>query len=148
MQAEKWIRGELMPKVKLSDMPAKVRLATRLLYLVVGIGIARTAMTVLRHADVRSPDFLIATKLLTVAASIYLIYQIGKGKNWARWSLIVIFVISIPLTILPAFETVSHNTAHTLLGFVQVGLYVAGLLLVFHRDVSGWFNGKGSPTDP
>lgn len=130
-----------------SAIPAKVALAVKMLYVVVGIGVIRTVMTVMRHIDVRSPDFLITTKLLTYAFSVYLIYQIGKGKNWARWTLVGIFVVNIPLTILPAFESLSHTPIHTLLGFVQIGLYVYGLMLVFSKDAAGWFGVQGGRTE-
>ena len=128
---------------RMSATPAKVALAVKMLYVVVGIGVIRTIMTVVRHMDVRSPDFLIMTKLLTYAFSVYLIYQISKGKNWARWALVVIFVVSIPLTILPAFDSFSHNPIHNLLGFVQIGLYVYGLVLLFQKDAAGWFAAQG-----
>ena len=87
----------------------KVVLATNMLYLVVGIGVIRTIFTIFRHIDVRSPISLILTKLIIYGFSIYLIIQISKCKNWARWLLVVILTISIPLTILPAFGQVSHN---------------------------------------
>jgi len=128
---------------RISATPAKVALAVKMLYVVVGIGVIRTIMTVMRHIDVRSPDVLILTKLLTYAFSVYLIYQISKGKNWARWTLVAIFVVNIPLAILPAFESLSHSPIHTLLGFVQIGLYVYGLVLLFQKDVAGWFAAQG-----
>ena len=128
-----------MPTKELPERPAKVVLAVKMFYLVVGIGIIRTAMTVIRHADVRSPYFLIVTKLFVFAASLFLIYQIGKAKNWTRWSLVVILGISIPLTILPAFESISHNPVHTLLAFLQVALYIVALVFLFHGSSSGWF---------
>jgi len=128
-----------MPTFKLSERPAKIVLAVRILYLVVGIGIIRTAMTVMRHAEVRSPDFLIIAKILIYAASLFLIYQVSKGKNWARWSLVVILSISIFLLFLPAVDAFSHNPVHTLLVFLQYTLYIVALLLLFHRKSSGWF---------
>jgi predicted MFS family arabinose efflux permease len=87
---------------ELSERPPKVVLAIKLLYLVVGIGMIRAVMTVLRHADVRSPYFFILTKLFIYTGSLFLIYQLGKCKNWAKVSLVVILAVSIPLTILPA----------------------------------------------
>lgn len=128
----------------LSARPAKVALAIKMLYVVIGIGVIRAAMTVMRHIDVRSPDFMIMSKAAIYAFSLYLVYQIGKGKNWARWTLVAIFVVHVPLTILPAFESLSHNLVHTMLGFVQLGLYVYTLMLLFHRDVSGWFGDRGN----
>ena len=125
--------------IEVPTRPAKVGLAIKTLYLVVGIGILRTAITVIRHADVRSPHFLISIKVVLFAVSLFLIYQVGKGRNWARWSLVAIFVISIPLTILPAFESYSVVPVYTLLGFLQLGLYVFALVLMFHAGSSEWF---------
>lgn len=124
----------------LSERPPKVVLAIKLLYLVVGIGIVRTVMTVMRHADVRSPNLLIFTKLFIYVGSLFLIYQLGKGKNWARLSLAGLFAVSIPLTILPAFESISHNPIHTSLGFLQLALYIVGLVFLFHKNSSNWFD--------
>lgn len=124
---------------ELLDKPAKVILAAKMLYLVVAIGIIRTSMTVIRHAEVRSPDFLIFMKLLIYTVSLFLIYQMSKGKDWARWSLVVIFASSIPLIVLPAFAAMSHNPVHTILGFLQLGLYTVALLFLFQGNSSRWF---------
>ena len=134
-----------MAPIELSDRPVKVVLAARMLYLVIGIGIIRTVITVMRHADVRSPHFLIITKLLIYAASLFLIYQIGKGRNWARWSIVAILFISILLLFLPSFESFSHNPVHTLLVFLQYTLYIIALLFLFHRSSSGWFGAENIP---
>ena len=123
----------------------KVVLAVRMLYLVVGIGVIRTTMTVFRHIDVRSPYFLIITKLIIYAASIYLIQQIVKGKNWARWSLVVILTISIPLTILPAFGQFSHNPIYAVLFFMQLVLYMVALVFLFQESSSEYFKSEKAP---
>ena len=129
-----------MPTQALSERPPKVSLAVKFFYVIVGIGIIRAAMTIIRHADVRSPYFLIITKLIIYAGSLYLIHQLSKGRNWARWSMVVIFIISIPLTILPAFASFSHNPVHAALGFVQLALYITGLAFLFHGSSSSWFD--------
>ena len=131
-----------MPTKALSERPLKVAHAVKIFYLVVGLGIIRAVMTIIRHADVRSPYFLIYTKLIIYAGSLYVIYQLSKGRNWARWMLVVIFIISIPLVILPAFESFSHNPVDTLLGFIQTALYIIGLVFIFHRSSSNWFGAE------
>lgn len=136
-----------MPTKKLPKKPRKVGLATKILYLIVSIGIIRTIITVIRHIEVRSPYFLISTKLLFYLVSWVLIYQTSKGRNWARWSLVAILIIHIPLTILPAFESISHNLFHTLLGFLQLGLYILALVLLFHKSSSDWFAPDKIPYD-
>jgi uncharacterized membrane protein len=131
-----------MPTQALSERPPKVALAVKFFYVIVGLGIVRAAMTIILHADVRSPYFLIFTKLIIYAVSLYVIYQLNKGRNWARWGLVGIFVIAIPLTILPGFGSFSHNPVHASLGFVQLALYIIGLVFIFHRSSSNWFGAE------
>jgi uncharacterized membrane protein YjdF len=131
-----------MPTKALSERPLKVTLAVKFFYLVVGLGIIRAVVTIIRHADVRSPHFLIYTKLIIYAGSLYLIYQLNKGRNWARWLLGVIFIIAIPLVILPAFASYSHNPVDALLAFIQTALYIIGLVFLFHRSSSSWFGAE------
>jgi len=134
-----------MSTEELLERPAKVVTAVRMLYLLIVIGIIRTAMTVMRHADVRSPHTLIVTKLLIYAVTVFLIYQISKGKNWARWLLLAIATIALPLSILPTFDAISHNPVHTLLGFLQLGLYIIAMVFLFQQSSSDWF-GAGKVT--
>ena len=134
-----------MPIKELSQKPEKIVAAVKLLYLVVAIGIIRTSMTVIRHVDVRSPHILIISKMLIYAASVFLIYQVSKGKNWARWLLLAIMAIAFPLSVLPAFDAIFHNPVHTLLGFLQLALYIVAMIFLFHRSSTQWFGpGKGS----
>ena len=127
-----------MPIKELSQKPEKVVAAVKLLYLVVAIGIIRTSMTVIRHVDVRSPHLLIISKMLIYAASVFLIYQVSKGKNWARWLLLAIIAIAFPLSVLPAFDAIFHNPIHTLLGFLQLALCIVAMIFLFHRSSTQW----------
>ena len=126
----------------LLEKPAKVVLAIRILYLIVALGIIRLTFSVVRHIDVRSPDFLILTKVLVYSVSIFLIYQVGKRKNWARWSLLAVLAAGIPLIILPAFGAISHNPVYATLAILQLGLFVVALVLLFHESSSTWFSAK------
>jgi hypothetical protein len=136
----------MMSIKELSQKPEKVVAAVKLLYLVVAIGIIRTSMTVIRHVDVRSPHLLIITKMLIYAASVFLIYQVSKGKNWARWLLLAIIAIAFPLSVLPTFDALFHNPIHTLLGFLQLALYIVAMIFLFHRSSSQWL-GAGKSSD-
>ena len=129
----------MMPTAPL-EKPAAVVAAVRILYLVIAIGTGRVVLAVIRHADVRSPGFLTLTKLLFYGACIFLVYQLGKGKNWARWGLAALLVLNIPLTVLPAFEGISHSALNTSLVLLQLGLYIAAMVLVFREPSSTWFD--------
>jgi len=135
----------MMSIKELSQKPEKVVAAVKLLYLVVAIGIIRTSMTVIRHVDVRSPHLLIFSKMLIYAVSVFLIYQVSKGKNWARWLLLAIIAIAFPLSVLPTFDALFHNPIHTLLGFLQLVLYIVAMIFLFHRSSTQWLGAsKGS----
>ena len=136
---------DLMPKEDSWQKPAEAVLAAKMLYLVVVVGITRTVMTVVRHVDVRSPYFLMSVKLSIYVISVFVIYQLSKGKNWARWSLVAIFTICIPLAILPIFDSFSHSPVHSLLGLLQLALFVYSFVLLFCKKASTWFKQeKGS----
>jgi hypothetical protein len=122
--------------------PKNVVLAIRLFYLVIGIGFVRLIITVIRHWGIRTPHFLISMKLIIWLVALFLIYQVRKGRNWARWSMVAIFVISIPLGILPGISSLTHNPVPNLLGLVQVPLYVWATLLLFQATSNAWFKGK------
>ena len=124
--------------------PAKIRTAVALMYVVVILGIARTTMTVMRHLDVRTPDLYIISKGLIYVASIFLIYRISKGRNWARWALLVILAIAIPLGVLPTFDSIEHNPIHALLGFVQLTGFVVAVFLLFQPQSTNWFKSGSS----
>ncbi len=128
-----------MPTKTIMEKPSKVVLAVKLFYLIVGIGLIRTVMTIIRHADVRTPYFLIFIKLIFYTISVYLIHQIGKGKNWARFSMVIIFIAAIPLSILPTFTSFSQYPVQTTLSYIQIVLYVIGLVFLFHGSASKWF---------
>jgi hypothetical protein len=128
-----------MPKEDLWQKSDEVVLAAKMLYLVVVVGITRTVMTVVRHVDVRSPYFLISVKLCIYVISIFVIYQLSKGKNWARWTLLAIFTLCIPLVILPIFGSFSHSPFNSLLGLLQLALFVYSFVLIFCKKSSAWF---------
>ncbi|NOR22923.1 MAG: hypothetical protein GQ542_00770 [Desulforhopalus sp.] len=130
-----------MSAQELSGRPSKVGLAVKMFYFVVVLGVLRTAFTVVRHLEVRSPDFMIITKFISYALSLYLIYLVGKGKNWARWLLVIIFIGCIPVTILPFFELIPENLVSSILGLGQLVLYSTGLVLLFHQSSRQWFDG-------
>jgi hypothetical protein len=71
--------------------------------------------------------------------SVFVIYQLSKGKNWARWSLMAIFIVCIPLVILPIFDSFSHSPVNSLLGLLQLVLFSYSFVLLFCKKSSACF---------
>ncbi|MCD6273381.1 MAG: hypothetical protein J7K30_11210 [Deltaproteobacteria bacterium] len=128
-----------------NKIPGKVVLAIRLFYLIIGISLVRLVITVIRHWDIRTPDFIILSKIFIWSVSLFLLYQVSKGRNWARWTMVAILAICLPLTILPMISSLTHNPIPGLLGLFQVLLYVWALLLLFQATSNVWFKKKYTP---
>lgn len=122
--------------------PAQVTAAVVLMYAVVALGILRTGMTVMRHLDVRTPYFFIGVKAFLYLLSIFLIYNIGKGRNWAKWTLMAILVAAIPLGVLPTIDSFAHNPAHASLGFAQLAAWIVAAVLLFQQPSSDWLKSR------
>jgi hypothetical protein len=125
-----------------NNTPEKVILAAKLFYIVIGMGFVRMVITVVRHWDVRTPDVFILSKLVLWSVSLFFVYQVSKGKNWARWIMVVMFIIAIPMAILPRISSLSHTLIPNLLGLVQVFLYVWAIVLLFQATSNAWFKEK------
>jgi hypothetical protein len=126
------------------NKPATVKLAVFLMYAVVAVGFLRTGMTIGRHLDVRTPYMYLGSKTLVYAVSVFLIYQISKGHNWARWTLMVILAVAIPLGVLPTIDSIEHSPLHAQLGFAQLGAFIFAALLLLMPPSSKWLKSKES----
>jgi hypothetical protein len=119
--------------------PEKVSQAIKLLYGVLGISILRLVWTVVSHIDVRSPAMTILSSIMVYTVFIFLLYHLGRRKNWARIGIALIFAISIPLAIMPMFQSITHSVVVNGLGLIALVIYVVALLWLFQQDSSNWF---------
>ena len=124
--------------------PAMVSLSIFLMYAVVAVGFLRTGMTVGRHLDVRTPYMYLGSKTLVYVVSVFLIYQISKGHNWARWTLMVVLAVAVPLGVLPTLDSLEHSPLHAQLGFAQLGAFILAALLLLMPPSSKWLKSRKS----
>ena len=124
------------------DRPSQVTLAIKLCVAVIAIGIVQLAMLVVRHFEVRSPGTLISGQLATYAFSVFLLYRLAQGRNWARWLLVALLAVAIPLRVLPILQSISHYPVYSALEVAQVGLYIGALVLLLKKSSSEWFTRK------
>jgi len=132
------------PENQKLEKPAMVSLSIVLMYAVVAVGFLRTGMTVGRHLDVRTPYMYLGSKALVYVVSVFLIYQISKGHNWARWTLMTILAISIPLGVLPTLDSMAHSPLHAQLGFAQLGAFIFAAFLLLLPPSSRWLKSTNS----
>lgn len=129
--------------------PQKVDTAVKLLYASLGLGIISSVLFPPGLDEVSSFGsalndslFIFFTAGLTFGLTWLLIYMIGKGKNWARITFLVFFIIGIPLSIVtfPLFLLLSYTPVIDVsLFLVQTGMDLVALVFLFQEESSAWF---------
>ena len=130
------------PEKQGMQKPLTIKLSVFLMYSVVAIGFLRTGMTIGRHLDVRTPYMYLGSKALVYALSVFLIYQVSKGHNWARWILMVLLAVSVPLGVLPTSDSLQHSPLHAQLGFGQLAVFILAAILLLLPPSSRWLNSR------
>ena len=130
--------------------PSKVAAAVTLMYASIVIWIIRCILItpyLLERRLMVSP-FIIMSFILAIL--LFFTYMTGKGKNWARITILAIFILRILFSIVYfcvpesrsiIMELFSDHPPSSVIGLLEFCLNFAGLLLLFQRDSSTWFRG-------
>ena len=124
------------------ERPKKVQNAVTILYVTLGIGIVRAVMEASANAEMAGVGFLMFVTLVVFAVMVFLIAMIGRGRNWARITLLVFFLLGLPLSILPLIRSFTNSPISGVLGLVQVILQIVAIVFLFQQEASAWFKPK------
>lgn len=119
--------------------PEKVGTAVKLLYITLGIGVLRSIMEASMQAQMASPAFVMFITFFVLGIMWLFIYLIGKGRNWARITFLVLFIIGIPFSVLPLLQSLAANPISGLLGIGQTVIQIIALVFLFQKPSSDWF---------
>lgn len=128
------------------ERPKKVQNAVTILYVTLGIGIVRAVMEASANAEMAGVGFLMFVTLVVFAVMVFLIAMIGRGRNWARITLLVFFLLGLPLSILPLIRSFTNSPISGVLGLVQVILQIVAIVFLFQQEASAWFKPKPAAT--
>jgi hypothetical protein len=122
-----------------SNKPMSIARAIALLWLSIGLGLVKIPLDLAHLRTLASIEFTVIVIVLTMAVIAFLILKISRGRNWARITFLVLFVIGV----LPAVPLVHAEFSRSIiLGMVstlQIGFQVYALFLVFTKPGSSWF---------
>ena len=119
--------------------PPRVGTAVILLYITFGIGVLRSIMDASMYAEMASPAFVMLIMFFVLGIMWFFIFMIGKGRNWARITLLVLFIIGIPFIGLLQWQSSVANPISGLLGIAQIIMLIVALVFLFQKPSSDWF---------
>ncbi len=93
------------PTTQPSQKPAAVSTAIKLLYTTLVIGALRSALEWSHLTRVASPGFVLFVMLFTFALLVWLIDKVNRGRNWARITCLVFFILGVPMSILHLLQS-------------------------------------------
>jgi hypothetical protein len=114
--------------------PEKVGTAVKLLYINLGIGVLSGIMEALMHA----PMTLVFVTVI-LGTMWLLTYMIGKGRNWARITFLVMFIIGLPISVPFLLLSFAENLISALLGIGQTTIQIIAMVFLFQKPSSDWF---------
>ena len=118
--------------------PKKVSAAVILLWISLVLGSIRAIIEIMPTETMEALiGSIIAITLVTIVA--ILIYMIGKGKNWARITFLVLFIIGIALNIPALAISLFTNPILFVLRLGEITLTGIALVLLFQDVSSNWF---------
>jgi len=120
--------------------PANVGTAVKLLYITLGIRVVWIIMAASRTAQMASPDYVMfIPRFFGLGIMWFFIYMIGKGRNWARITFLMLFIIGILFYILPLLQSLAVNPISGSLGIGQTVIQIIALVFLFQKPSSIWF---------
>ena len=136
--------------------PERVETAVILLYGTLAMGVLRvvlesstsrqTYQSLFKLGDQVAPVprpiwvvLFVGIAALVIIWGTFLISMIAKGRNWARITFLVLFILGVPLSISPLLKSLATNPVSGLLGLVQAALQLIALVLLFQKTSSAWF---------
>ena len=128
-----------MSTIPPKQKPTSISTAIKLLYATLVIGALRSMLEWSRQTQAASPFFVLFVMLSTLAIIAWLIYKMDRGRNWARITFLIFFILGVPLSVLPLIQSLSYSPISGMLGLLQIVLQTVALFMLFGRNARPWF---------
>lgn len=119
--------------------PQSVATAVNLLWASLAVGLVKMLMDLSNLSAVAPAAFTNVVLVFTFTLITFLIFKISAGRNWARITFLVMFVIGMLPRLPLMLGEFSRAPVVGALSVAQVGLQVYALFLLFTQPGSVWF---------
>lgn len=128
-----------METVPALHKPQAVVTAVNLLWASLAVGLVKMLMDFSNLSAVAPAAFTNFVLFFTFALIGFLIFKISAGRNWARITFLVMFIIGVLPTLPIVLGEFSRSAVVGALSVAQIGLQVYALFLLFTQPGSSWF---------
>jgi hypothetical protein len=128
-----------MDAVTQRQAPREVKLATSLLWISLAAGIVNLVLQFDYLKTQASPGFIAGVGIVTIAVTAVLIYFIAAGRNWARITFLLLFLVGFVPGIPQLLATFDRSMFIGLVSLAQWLLQLVGMYLVFFGPGRQWF---------
>ena len=122
-----------------AQKPQSVVAAINLLWASLAVGLVKMLMDFSNLSAVAPAAFTNFILIFTFALIGFLIFKISAGRNWARITFLVMFIIGVLPTLPIVLGEFSRSAVVGALSVAQIGLQVYALFLLFTQPGSSWF---------
>ena len=133
----------------LSEIPKKIKQAAKLVYLSLLVGLIKSVLyETLTTQNMLSDPKSLTIGIITILLIGFLGYMIGQGKNWAKITFLVLFIIGMigyPFIVLNEFQT---SSVIGVVSIVQMLIQLYVLIILFRGEPKEWFKEQKIKTTP
>ena len=122
-----------------AQKPQPVVTAVNLLWVSLAVGLVKMLMDFSNLSGMAAAAFTSFILIFTFALITFLIFKISAGRNWARITFLVMFIIGVLPTLPIVLGEFSRSAVVGALSAAQIGLQVYALFLLFTQPGSSWF---------
>lgn len=122
-----------------AQKPQPVVTAVNLLWVSLAVGLVKMLMDFSNLSGMAAAAFTNFILIFTFALIAFLIFKISAGRNWARITFLVMFIIGVLPTLPIVLGEFSRSAVVGALSVAQIGLQVYALFLLFTQPGSSWF---------
>lgn len=131
----------------LTEMPKKFKKAANLVYLSLLVGFIESVLyeTMTDQKILSDPK---AFGIITFLIIGFLGFKIGQGKNWARITLLVVFIIPMIGYPFLVFGEFLMSPVIGIVSIAQMLILLYALILLFSREAQEWYKEQKVKTEP
>jgi hypothetical protein len=123
-----------------TQKPQPVDTAVNLVWASLAAGLLKTMIDYSHLTSLTSAAFTNFVLVFTFALVGFLIFKISAGKNWARITFLVLFIVGVLPFLFIVLDEFSRSSTVGALSVTQISLQVYALFLLFTQPGSIWFS--------